>query len=83
MLDSPTFRHLYTYKRTRTQTSLMDIGMQHADGHTADMDIHHGHGHAASTWTHNMDMGMKHEHGHAPWTWRWKSTMDAGMPIKV
>jgi hypothetical protein len=33
-----------------------------------DVDIQHGHSHAACTWTCSMDMDMQYGHGSAPWT---------------
>ncbi len=42
-----------------------------------DMDIQHGLGHVARTWTFSTDMGMQHGHGHAAWTWAY--SMDIGI----
>ncbi len=40
------------------------------------MDLQHGDGHAALTWSFSMDMVMQHGHGHAACTWTCSTNVD-------
>jgi hypothetical protein len=48
----------------------MNMDMLHGHGHAAcTVDMYHGNGNAAWLWTCNVDMDMHHGKGHAEWTW--------------
>ncbi len=55
-------------------------GLKHARcGMSMGMNMKHGNGHAACTWTCSMDMDMQHKHGHAAWTWTCSMSSDIEM----